>query len=79
MKVLKDVLLSQHRTIYYTATVTPDPDILTSQHAPANLKWQCACTLTSSKSVMERVNTNSPQYYQITYLGEVGQEQGVRN
>ena len=38
MKLLKDVLLSQHRTMFYTATLTPGPAIPTPHHAPKNLK-----------------------------------------
>lgn len=70
--MLKDVLMNQHRTMFYTATLTPLQPEVKPTPPTANLKWKCACTLTSTQSVMERTKNNSPNYYQLTFIEEGG-------
>lgn len=70
--LLRDLVLNQERTMFYTATLTPATTEATEpvHKISPNLKWQCACTLSRSQSVIRRTNSNSSQYYTITYMPE---------
>lgn len=73
--LLRDLVLAQERTMFYTVTLNPTPPQsashgITKQISP-NLKWQCASALSRSQSVLQRTNSNSMQYYTFTYLGEM--------
>jgi len=74
--LLRELVLSQQKTMFYTVTVSSTPPSLkdiTKKIAP-NLKWQCACALSRSQSVIKRTNNNSTRYYTITYMGDLDTE-----
>jgi hypothetical protein len=87
--MLEKMVLDHHRTMFYTATVSPSPQTVTpakpnpktsqgrvtanklSPTLKVNLsKWQCASSISKSKTVVKRTNTNSPQYYTLTFMEE---------
>merc|ERR1719458_737266 len=70
---LREILSEQHRLMYYTVTVsTLSPHHLTRVRKDSrNLKWQLASTLYKSQATMRKSTINYPSYYNITYLGEI--------
>jgi len=78
---LRDLVMEQHRTLFYTVTISAPP---ASPPPPASerqllmaptlkektLKWQCATSLSKSQSVISRTNSNSNLYYTLAFLGE---------
>jgi len=70
--LLRQLVQDQERTMFYTVTVNPLPATTkASNKVDPNLKWQCACALSRSQSVIKRTNSNSSQYYTITYLSDL--------
>jgi len=70
--LLRQLVQDQERTMFYTVTVSPLPATTkTSNKVDPNLKWQCACALSRSQSVIKRTNSNSSRYYTITYLSDL--------
>jgi len=82
---LRDLVMEQHRTLFYTVTISTPPSSPAPlrpaspaerqlQMAPAlkekTLKWQCATSLSKSQSVISRTNSNSNLYYTLAFLGE---------
>jgi len=74
---LRDLVMEQHRTLFYTVTISTPPPSPSERHlqmAPAlkekTLKWQCATSLSKSQSVISRTNSNSNLYYTLAFLGE---------
>jgi len=69
--LLRQLVSNQERTMFYTVTVQTTSTSNKTVKPPTNLKWQCACALSRSQSVIRRTNSNSSQYYTITYMAEV--------
>jgi len=82
---LRDLVMEQHRTLFYTVTISTPPSSPAPLRpaspaerqllmAPAlkekTLKWQCATSLSKSQSVISRTNSNSNLYYTLAFLGE---------
>lgn len=69
--LLRDLILSQEKTMFYTMTMasTPKSTELVKKPMP-NLKWKCALSLSRSQTVIHRANSNSNSYYTFTYLGD---------
>merc|ERR1712243_122750 len=40
----------------------------------AALMWQCACTISSARSVLQRANGNSLKYYTLTHIDSMSPE-----
>jgi len=91
---LRDLVMEQHRTLFYTVTISTPPSAAASPAPPAaerhlliapalkekTLKWQCATSLSKSQSVISRTNSNSNLYYTLAFLGdgEESQREGYR-
>jgi len=71
--LLRDLILSQEKTMFYTMTMSTTSTTNTNQNITKtlpNLKWKCALSLSRSQTVIHRANTNSSSYYTFTYLGD---------
>jgi len=68
--LLRELVVQQHRTMFYTATVagcstsTSDDQ---SPHTPA-LQWQLASSLVHSRGVAARTERAAPAYYSLAFL-----------
>jgi len=81
---LRDLVMEQHRTLFYTVTISTPPAAAANPTPPSaerqllvapalkekTLKWQCATSLSKSQSVISRTNSNSNLYYTLAFLGE---------
>jgi len=79
---LRDLVMEQHRTLFYTVTISTPPTASPTPPAAERqlliaptlkektLKWQCATSLSKSQSVISRTNSNSNLYYTLAFLGE---------
>merc|ERR1712002_43269 len=45
-----------------------------SASTTAALMWQCACTISSARSVLQRANANSLKYYTLTHIDSMSPE-----
>merc|ERR1719513_221780 len=72
--MMRELVMDQQRTMFYTVTMTPDTtDDKTQDNkrtVTPSLKWQCASSLTKSHKVLNRTNINSPSYYTLTFMVE---------
>merc|ERR1719414_2949035 len=71
---LQKVLEDQHRLMYYTVTVssvTSIPVEHVTRRKTSMLQWQYASTLTKTQATMRKSTVMCPTYYNITYLGEL--------
>jgi len=74
--LVKQLVMDQHRTMFYTVTLSTTPPLPTSipKRRTEHLKWQFASSVCKSQAVIKRSNTNCPTYYSITFMGEMMEE-----
>merc|ERR1712227_971618 len=64
--MVKKLVQDQHRTMFYIATLNPEIQNKTVEHSKViapSLKWQCASSLSKSRMLLARTNSNSNKYY----------------
>merc|ERR1719450_1023980 len=69
--MVKKLVQDQHRTMFYIATLNPEIQNKTVEHSKViapSLKWQCASSLSKSRMLLARTNSNSNKYYTFTYM-----------
>merc|ERR1719350_1072527 len=69
--MVKRLVMEQHRTMFYTVTISPQSqrkDIAQQNNIAPSLKWQCASSLSKSRMLLARTNSNSNKYYTFTYF-----------
>merc|ERR1719232_2314883 len=57
--------------MFYTVTISPQSqrkDIAQQNNIAPSLKWQCASSLSKSRMLLARTNSNSNKYYTFTYF-----------
>jgi len=62
--MVKKLVLDQHRTMFYTVTISPQTQrkIENSKVVAPSLKWQCASSLSKSRMLLARTNSNSNRF-----------------
>jgi len=75
--LVKQLVMDQHRTMFYTVTLSTTPTLPTTipKRRTENLKWQFASSVYKSQEVIKRSNMNCPTYYSITFMGETVEEE----
>ena len=71
--MVKKLVMDQHRTMFYTVTLSPvnqtkNPENNNSKVIAPSLKWQCASSLSKSRILLARTNSNSNKYYNLTFI-----------
>merc|ERR1711902_267011 len=64
--MVKRIVMEQHRTMFYTVTLSPQSQrksISQQKDIAPSLKWQCASSLSKSRMLLARTNSNSNKYY----------------
>jgi len=75
--LVKQLVMDQHRTMFYTVTLSTTPSLPTyiPRRHTENLKWQYATSVCKSQAIIKRVTTNCPTYYSITFMEEIMEEE----
>jgi len=74
--LVKQLVMDQHRTMFYTVTLSTTPTLSTSipKRRTEKLKWQYASSVCKSQEVIKKSNMNCPTYYSITFMMEEEEE-----